>query len=197
MKNRCEIWATLAEDMASMCSVDATRDIAYVTGRVATEGDAFLQVSLPQFAKDLEHSLDSFCVPAYSFAGFHRARRVINVGSKGKKHGHGIPVFLGNFMHQIFDDSFDVSWNEYLEIQRLSNLVDNGIPLGHRFPPMIRIPDTEEQVNQMANAIAAIRQLCLVFGKEKEQCSDSAISDAVEGYKSCEEELMLPFTTEG
>jgi hypothetical protein len=194
MKNRCDIWASLATDVARQCSVDATRDIAYVTGRVEKEGESFLKTSLPNFAKDLELSLDSFAVPAHLFAGFHRRDRLITVHTKGKKMRHGLPLFLGSFMEQIFHDSYDVSLAEYLELQSLSEA--DGVPLSFRFAPIIKTVGSDEDRERMANAIAAVRQLCLAFGKEKELCSDSKTEDAVKKYKACDEELMLPFTTD-
>lgn len=194
MKSRSEIWASVAEDVATLCSAQTARDIETVTRRVATEGDAFLQVTLPQFAKDLERSLEDRLIDPASFAGFHRRPRVITVGTKGKKLRHGTPVFLGDLMSKLFDDSYEVSWDEYLDLQNASEA--SGVPLPELFPPTLRKPQDQEQLREMAEAIMAIRQLCLMFAKEKELCSDENVDAAIAQYKSCDEELMAPFTTD-
>jgi len=195
MKSRSEIWARVAEDVATLCSVSTSRDVETVTRRVATEGDTFFQVTLPQFAKDLERSLEARMIEPDMFVGFHRRNRTIGVGSKGKKLSHGTPVFLGDLMEKLFDDSYEVSHDEYLDLQNAA--AASSIPLPCLFPPMLRIPGHDGDFREMAEAIMAIRQLCLLFGKEKELCSDSATEAAIEQYKSCDEELMSPFKTEG
>lgn len=99
-------------------------------------------------------------------------------------------------MRQIFDDSYTVSWDEYLSLQTVvERLSSTGTQtnVDQFLPPVIRTAETREDVERMAHAITAIRQLCLMFGKEKEQCSDSDTKRAVEGYLACEEELMHPF----
>lgn len=193
MKSRSAIWACVAADAAARCSVQTTRDLETVTRRVAKEGDPFFKVSLPAFAKDLELALERRLIEPDMFVGFRRRLRTIGAGGKGKKIHHGIPEFLQEFMEILFDDSYDVSWDEYLGLQRCSEISE--VPLSHFFSPMLRIPESPEEKERMASAIQSIRQLCLMFGKEKELCSDSATEAAIEAYKSCDEELMLPFKT--
>lgn len=191
MKSRSEIWASLATDVAKLCSVETSRDVETVTRRVATEGDTFFQVTLPQFARDLERSLEARMIEPHLFVGFRRRHRSIGVGTKGKKLHHGTPVFLGDLMQKLFDDSYEVSWDEYLDMQNAS--AASGVSVPELFPPLLRKPKDQGQLREMAEAIMAIRQLCLAFGKEKELCSDSAVEAAIDQYKSCDEELMLPF----
>lgn len=191
MKSRSEIWASVAQDVAALCSVTTSRDVETVTRRVATEGEAFFQATLPQFAKDLERSLETRMIEPGMFAGFHRRNRTIGVGSKGKKLRHGVPVFLGELMEKLFDDSYEVSWDEYLDMQNASDA--SGVSIHELFPPILRKVENQEMLREMAEAIMAIRQLCLMFGKEKELCSDSDTDAAIAQYKSCDEELINPF----
>lgn len=193
MKSRRAIWASVAEDIATQCSVQTARDIETVTARVAAEGETFFMVTLPQFAKDLERSLEEGLIEPGSFTGFRRRLRLITVGTKGKKHHHGNPVFLGDLMNVLFDDSYEVEWDEYLELQNVSS---EARPLPWFFPPKLRVPRNEEEEQRMANAIMAVRQLCLMFSKEKEVCSEENVALAIEGYKSTDEDLMLPFKTD-
>jgi hypothetical protein len=195
MKNRCDYWAALAIDMAKQCSVDATLDIEYVKRRVAAEGDTFFKVTLPQFAKDLESSLEAAIVDPSKFEGFTRRSRVVVVGSKGKKHRGGLPEFLGSFLQIAFDDTYTLTWDEYLECQNVSEKFD--IPLSALLPPFLRPNQAEEVKSRMADAIHAVRQLCLVYAKTEEESSEAAIRAAVMGYKSCEKELIDPFSMGG
>lgn len=195
MKSRRAIWASVAQDVATKCSVMTARDVETVTARVAAEGETFFMVTLPQFAKDLERSLEATLIEPSAFTGFSRRLRTITVGgTKGKKLHHGTPKFLGGLMHVLFDDTYEVDWDEYYQLQRAS--VDADIPLPYLFPPMLRVPRDNEEEERMAEAIMAIRQLCLMFSKEREVCSDENVTLAIEGYKSTDEALMLPFKTD-
>lgn len=192
MKSRRAIWASVAQDTATQCSVPTARDIETVTARVAVEGEAFFKVTLPRFAKDLEFSLEGHLIDPSSFAGFRRRLRPVRVGGmKTKKLHQGNPVFLGGLMAVLFDDTYEVEWDEYYQLEHAS--AQAGIPLHNFFPPMLRVPASEEEELRMANAIMAIRQLCLMFSKERELCSDEDNAAAIEGYKSTDEELMDPF----
>jgi len=76
-------------DLGTRCATSTTRDFKTVTGRVEHEGVSFLTISLSNFGKDFEKSLDQGYVDDASFAGFQR---------RG-----GLPQFLGGFLRLVFD----------------------------------------------------------------------------------------------
>lgn len=203
MKSRSEIWLSALEELGAQCSVSTTRDAETLARRVAQEGDTFFKVTLPQFGKDFERSLADGCIPAALFKGFKRRTRKILIRDedfeydvmKAKKHGGGNPLFLGGFLDLVFCDEVETTWEDYDMVMRYAQ---NESPVQFHFLPLLRpLPAAENGVaERMADAIAAIRQLCLMFGKEKELCSDSRIQAAVESYVEVDKELDAPFTTQ-
>jgi len=91
MKRLTVLWRELAYESASWCGTSAVRDYKTVTDRVEAEGESFLTISLPQYAKAFERALDTGVLDSSSFRNF-RCRR-------------GMPLFLGGFLSQIFDPS--------------------------------------------------------------------------------------------
>lgn len=89
MKNLMSLWRELAHDCASWCGTSAQLDIKIVERRVESEGESFLTITLPQFAKDFEQSLDEGSVVAGLFSSF-------------VKRG-GLPLFLSGYLRQVFD----------------------------------------------------------------------------------------------
>jgi len=83
------LWREQADELACWCCTSAARDIQTVAGRVEKEGDSFLTITLPQFAKDFERSLELGSIDSNLFTGF-------------RKRG-GLPAFLQGFLSQIFD----------------------------------------------------------------------------------------------
>jgi hypothetical protein len=75
--------------MESMLSVDASADLKTVNTRLKTEGSSFLTITLANFGKDFEKSLDQGFVAPGAFAGFSRHA--------------GLPRFLGGFLELVFD----------------------------------------------------------------------------------------------
>jgi len=90
MKSLTELWRVLAYELASICHTSATQDYKTVLRRVKHEGDSYLTITLPAFAKDFERSLDVGQVSDDAFAGFQRRA--------------GLPVFLGGFLRNVFDE---------------------------------------------------------------------------------------------
>jgi hypothetical protein len=88
----------MAEDFAMRCHTSATMDIKTVQGRVKHEGFSFLTITLPDFGKDFQKSLDQGLVDPTSFHGFRR---------KG-----GLPLFLGGFLDRVFSRSTGVLFDE-------------------------------------------------------------------------------------
>jgi hypothetical protein len=91
LKDLKALWSVLAHECASRCGTSAERDIQTVAFRVDSEGESFLTISLPRFAKALEKGLDDGVLDYALFAGFRR---------RG-----GLPEFLRGFLSQIFDPS--------------------------------------------------------------------------------------------
>jgi hypothetical protein len=73
-------------------------DIKTVQGRVKHEGLSFLTITLPEFGKDFQKSLDQGLVDPTSFSGFQR---------KG-----GLPLFLGGFLDRVFSRSTGILMDE-------------------------------------------------------------------------------------
>jgi len=90
MKSLDILWRVAANELAAICRTSAAKDYNTVLGRIEHEGLSFLTITLPNFGKDFERSLDQGYVDSSSFYGFHRA--------KGP-----LPVFLGGFLNQVFD----------------------------------------------------------------------------------------------
>lgn len=222
MIDRGMLWAATLEDMGRRCSVDTTLDIEYVQGRIAAEGESFLTNSLPQFGKDFELALADLSVAPNLFVGFKRRKRTVHVPAVYTTQGvssitresrtfkHGIPQFLQGFMEKVFDDSYDVLEDELHaleEIVRANNhratmqIVASGVGTWHsideRIVPLHRpVSDDRESMLEVADAVNAIRQLCLMFGKEKSMCSDSNVERAISEFVSTDKELIDPFSTE-
>lgn len=204
MKNRSEIWLSVLEDLGDMCSVSTHEDAEYLRSRVSAEGDSFFTITLPQFAKDLERSLAAEELSSTTFVGFARRRIAIRVKLDGsqlasqakvKKMAWGVPLFLSGFTRRLF--------MEPDEIQRFmaQNEVSLGcgepsldyLPVISNQPPCLLLnPSSEEMSNEMADAIHAVRQLCLLFSKEKAPAPAKAERAALESYVKVDEELDRP-----
>lgn len=91
MKSLMSLWRELALECASWCGTSADLDIKKVQVRVKAEGESFFTITLPQYCKDFERSLELGSIGSGLFVGFTR---------KG-----GLPLFLGGFLNQIFDTS--------------------------------------------------------------------------------------------
>lgn len=213
MIDRGTLWAAALEDLGSRCSVDTTRDMEYVAERIAAEGESFLTTALPQFGKDFELALEEASISNAMFSGFGRRSRTIKIVDESKtvKLGGGVPKFLQGFVSLVFDDAYDVTSDEFRQMQYVVNQVQlsqssefgsrgthNELVLHHMFPPREReiFEDNVGSISVIADAIAAVRQLCLMFGKEKSMCSDLNVNAAVEEFVRTDEELIIPFSTE-
>jgi hypothetical protein len=97
LKSLIALWSELARECASRCHTSATQDIKTVLCRSECEGESFLTITLPDFGKSFERSLDQGRVDPSSFQGF--AYRKVRNSGKVK----GLPLFLGGFLGRIFD----------------------------------------------------------------------------------------------
>lgn len=84
------LWNEVAQEMGTWCQTSTIRDYKTVTERVTHEGLSFLTITLPQFCKDFEKSLEQGYVDSDSFLSF-------------KKRG-GLPRFLSGFLRRVFSD---------------------------------------------------------------------------------------------
>jgi len=91
MKSLMLLYKSIARDMAIRCRTSTTTDLKTVSDRVKNEGLSFLTITLPNFGKDFERSLDQGFVSRQDFQGF--------------KWKSGLPAFLGGFLELIFDSS--------------------------------------------------------------------------------------------
>jgi hypothetical protein len=88
MKSLMSLWRELADETASWCGTSASRDYQTVAVRTEKEGESFLTITLPQYCKDFERSLELGSIASTAFTGFSKHR--------------GLPRFLGGFLKQIF-----------------------------------------------------------------------------------------------
>ncbi len=89
MKSLTQLWEQVAIETGNLCHVSTTRDYKTVTRRLEHEGLSFLTITLPDFGKDFEKSLDQGRIADDQFPGFSRSG--------------GLPRFLGGFLQQVFD----------------------------------------------------------------------------------------------
>lgn len=96
MKSLIQLWTELANEIASICHTSATRDVETLTRRIEDEGDSFLTITLPTFAKDFERSLELQRVDPQLFIGFAKMKR------------SPLPRFLGGLTSRVFDSESGV-----------------------------------------------------------------------------------------
>lgn len=193
MKNRSEIWLRMLEDLGMRCSVSTIRDAETLTKRVAQEGDSFLTVTLPRMGKEFERALAIRSIPADLFRGFKRnaltVRYVTDDGdivSQKSLPGQGTPRFLGGFLDLVFSNVLDVSWDD-------PSYTEDRLKLAAA--PLLRTAGSG--VFSQADAVHAVRQLCLLFGKEKELSSPESIQSEVASFTSTDGSLTDPLWTSG
>lgn len=194
MKSRSEIWLSALEDLGALCSVSTARDAKTALRRFEHEGDSFFTVTLPQMARDLEEALSLGAIPSRLFEGWARSNMCVHIDREGKHVGKirqltgaGTPKFLGGFYEIVFNTDLEMTSELYscYENARVRPL------------PLMRQTDDEADIAEMASAIHAIRQLCSMFGKEKELCSDSAVQEAIDRYVTLDRRLIDPLPTSG
>lgn len=89
MKSLMLFLQVLLEDLGEWCGTSTTRDFETVSRRVKHEGLSFLTITLPDFGKDFERSLDLGRVTHDLFTGF--------------RFTGGLPSFLRGFLGLVFD----------------------------------------------------------------------------------------------
>jgi len=142
LKSLTDFFQVVAHEMGDWCHTSPSKDIETVLARVESEGISFLTITLPNFGKDFEKSLDQGFVTHDQFPGFARTG--------------GLPRFFGGFLGLVF----------------------------HRGSGHLRD-------DYSLDAIHAVRQLTLMFGKVALECSPARVDKAIKSYLSCEQEVKL------
>jgi hypothetical protein len=165
MKSLTLFCHVILDELGMMVGTSTLRDRKTVTERIEHEGISFLTITLPQFARDFERSLEQTWVTDDLFAGFSR---------KGE-----LPKFLGGFLDKVFDRGTGRLW---MVLSAMESIVDNG--MGE-----VRATANAPTVRESIEAIKAIRQFTLMFAKIDLPCSDARTSAALDQYLSCEREV--------
>jgi len=159
MKRLISLLQYVLEDSGTWCRTSTTRDLKEIKRRVEHEGISFLTISLTNFGKDFEKSLDQGYVDPSLFFGFKR---------------RGVtPLFLGGFLDHVFDRDTGVLL-DFSEMQ-INTVHDVSL--------------LNEKEHLFINSIRAIRQITLMFGKVNYDCSENRTRKAIQNYLVCEEEV--------
>lgn len=94
MKSHHMLLRKVLKELGTWCGTSTDRDWKTITDRLEHEGESFLMISLPQFAKDFERSLELKAVTTPQFLSFK---------SRGC-----LPEFLRGFTSQVFSPSTGV-----------------------------------------------------------------------------------------
>lgn len=89
MKSLIMLQQYILDDLGMWCDTSTTRDQQTITRRFEHEGLSFLTITLSNFGKDFQKSLDLGFVGHDQFVGFSRTG--------------GLPRFLGGFLDLVFD----------------------------------------------------------------------------------------------
>lgn len=89
MKSLVDLLVDLLHDCGRRSGAPSSRDVKTLRARAKHEGDSFITITLPNFCRDFEKSLDQGSVTPGLFLSF------------GKKKS-GIPEFLQGFLRQVF-----------------------------------------------------------------------------------------------
>jgi hypothetical protein len=192
MKSRSEIWLCALEELSAQCSVSTQRDAETLAKRVAREGDSFFTVTLPKYGKDFELALAMRRIPRDLFKGFARSK--LNIDFIDEQYGWcvsstkmagGTPKFLGGFMDLLFNTTIETNYDEFEFVSNNSTMsAVTLVPQLRAFAP--------DEVIRAADVVAAIRQLCLMFAKEKASAPPKAIERAYDQFVQTDEELDSP-----
>jgi len=90
VKSLVDLWEALLADASRRSGADLARDVETFRARVEHEGSGFITLTLPNFCRDFERSLDAGRIAPGSFASFRKLRS-------------GIPAFLQGLLCNVFD----------------------------------------------------------------------------------------------
>lgn len=89
MKSHVLLLGRVLADAETQCRTSTSNDFKTIVSRVEDEGLSFLTITLPNFGKDFERSLDQGYVDSHLFLGFKRRQ--------------SLPAFLQGLTSQVFD----------------------------------------------------------------------------------------------
>ncbi len=219
MKNRFELWQVALEELGARCSVSTAGDVNTVVARMKHEGDAFFDITLPKFGKDFERALAHSGVTEGLFVGWKRGRVEDPEGfnsvvfdpefnatsndllernapkdaeifpaserslfrrwdpSTGRDAGtvvtRQLPEFLGGFFRVVFHP------NTGLLIHTPAPSEDDAFD-----------PDHVHPFTRQVEAVHAIRQLTLMFGKVEQKCSEARNQAAVDQFVETDRQIL-------
>jgi hypothetical protein len=156
----------MLQDLGMRCSVDTARSAKTAAQRATHEGDAFFLITLPAFGKDFEKSLADGFASRELFRGFEKTSiSVFFTEEELSKRNlpeqpSGIPKFLGEFLGRVFDP----------------------------FTGLLRT-DGPFDKESTADAVHAVRQLTLAFGKVRLDCTDEQNKAALDAYVRTDAEI--------
>nr|QDH89265.1 MAG: hypothetical protein H2RhizoLitter491419_000003 [Leviviridae sp.] len=153
MKSLIMFLQQLLADAGSFCGISTTRDVKTITSRIDKEGMAFVTLTLPQFLKDFERSLDQGFVSDDLFMGFTRKA--------------SLPRFLGGFLELIFDPNTGVLLYDDVRIS------DGLEELGE---------DLLRSLGMQGVAVHSVRQILGACGKIEELCTAERQSKAISAF---------------
>nr|UJQ85177.1 MAG: hypothetical protein 3 [Leviviridae sp.] len=218
MKNRFELWQVALEELGARCSVSTALDINIVERRMKHEGDAFFDITLPKFGKDFERALAHEGVVEGLFVGWkrqkaeegdffspvtlstHRQNLVevprVDPDSDDPKYVRAMSAGIGSrewdpvhmrFMDELETREMPVFLGGFLGLvfQRKTSL------LIHHDTPREGLSTAEEthDFHRQVEAVQALRQLTLMFGKVEQECSPARNQAAVLQYLETDRQI--------
>jgi hypothetical protein len=93
MKSLTSLWSCVADELATRCCTSAIRDKKLVVDRTEHEGLSFLAITLADFGKAFEKTLDQGLVAAWECSSFETNALT------------GLPAFLQGFLRRVFNPS--------------------------------------------------------------------------------------------
>jgi hypothetical protein len=91
VKSLVQLLEAVMQDCMAMSGANLARDIQTLHARAENEGDSFIAITLPNFCRDFERSLDGGRVDPGSFLHFRKVK------------GSPVPAFLQGLMFRVFD----------------------------------------------------------------------------------------------
>jgi len=91
LKSLIDLLLCVLDESGTQCGVSTSKDRKTILARVEHEGESFVMITLPSFAKDLQRALADEKVTSSLFVGFPRKEQ--------------IPAFLSGFLGRVFDSA--------------------------------------------------------------------------------------------
>jgi len=208
MKNRFELWHCALDELSAACAVSTTFDVNTVRGRMKHEGDAFFDIALPKFGKDFERALAHSAVVEGLFVGWAKDASVtpfteVHVSSRVTSFLQSLPPhsdIAAALEAYDGEQSFPRKWDEVrgcfsdeLATRALPSFLGGFLRLV--FDPATGLlihtdPESDDgSFDLQVDAVRAIRQLTLMFGKVEQECSPARKSAALKQYVETDRQI--------